>query len=322
MTTTFALHVSKASDYNSMEPRVVNLLLSESLPAERNSLDHLLQYPSTAVFPSSTLPAIRPLHEDESLESRDFRNQIDSLQLPEIDWHALTSPIYARPSSSSTTLPANPPEPQQQLPAVKKTTKSGVPLAEVLNSLSPEVRSNGDLNLEFNEAEPRKRRRLDAPSTRILPKPSPSTKKGNKRQRMPPLLPPLLVPLHEPPPDARIIPSINTDGFRERLGELPTPESRKQEREAAFQAQTERLEKSNVTTVVVKQTKNTKGRNKWTEEETAHLLRGVAKFGIGCWKKILQHTEYKFNGRTAVDLKDRYAYNTTINLQFHSSSGD
>jgi hypothetical protein len=292
-----------------MEPRVVNLLLSESLPAERNGLDHLLQFPSTAVFPSSTLPAIRPLHEDPSLDSRDFRNQIDSLQLPEIDWHALTSPIYARPSSSSTALPANAPEPSHAPPPVKKSTKSGVPLAEVLNSISPEVRNNEDINLVFLESEPRKRRRLDAPSTRILPKPSPSTKKGTKRQRMPPLLPPLLVPLHEPPPDARIIPSINTDGFRERLGELPTPtpESRKQERESAFQAQNERMEKP-IMTVVVKQVKNTKGRNKWTEEETAHLLRGVARFGIGNWKKILQHSEYKFNGRTAVDLKDRYVY--------------
>jgi hypothetical protein len=290
-----------------MEPRVVNLLLSENLPAERNGLDHLLQFPSTAVFPSSTLPAIRPLYEEQALETRDFRNQIDSLQLPEIDWHALTSPIYARPSSSSTTLPANPPEAPLAPPPVKKSTKSGLPLAEVLNSISPEVRNSEDITLVYQGSEPRKRRRLDAPSTRILPKPSPSTNKGNKRPRNQPLLPPLLVPLHEPPPQARIIPSINTERFRERIGDLPTatPESRKQEREAAFQAQNEHLEKP-VAVTVVRQNKNTKGRNKWTEDETAHLLRGVARFGIGSWKKILLDPDYKFNGRTAVDLKDRY----------------
>jgi hypothetical protein len=36
------------------------------------------------------------------------------------------------------------------------------------------------------------------------------------------------------------------------------------------------------------------------------LLRGVARFGIGNWKKILDCPEYKFRNRTAVDLKDRF----------------
>jgi hypothetical protein len=49
-----------------------------------------------------------------------------------------------------------------------------------------------------------------------------------------------------------------------------------------------------------------KGKKKWSEEETAHLLQGVARFGIGSWKKILQHADYNFNNRTAVDLKDRF----------------
>jgi hypothetical protein len=301
-----------------MEPRVVNLLLSETLPSERNGLDHLLQFPSTAVFPSSTLPAIRPLHEDQSLGSRDFSNQIDSLQLREIDWDALESPVYARPSSSSA-IPTNVVRVEEGPPSVpvKKGVKSAAPIAGVLNSISPEVR-NGETALGYPAQESRKRRRLDAPSTRILPKPSPSAKKGGKRQRIPPLLPPLLVPLHEPPPDARIIPSINTDGFRERLGELPTPEARQTERENAFNIQSERAEKpaalvekptsvgKQVVGAAAKPAKNTKGRNKWTEEETAHLLRGVARLGIGSWKKILHDPEYHFNGRTAVDLKDRF----------------
>ncbi|KAF2452549.1 hypothetical protein BDY21DRAFT_258490, partial [Lineolata rhizophorae] len=47
-------------------------------------------------------------------------------------------------------------------------------------------------------------------------------------------------------------------------------------------------------------------RNKWTEEETACLLKGVARFGIGSWKKILSHADYSFNGRSAIDLKDRF----------------
>ncbi|KAF2727350.1 hypothetical protein EJ04DRAFT_389381, partial [Polyplosphaeria fusca] len=47
-------------------------------------------------------------------------------------------------------------------------------------------------------------------------------------------------------------------------------------------------------------------RNKWSEQETQDLLRGVSKFGIGNWKKILQCPEFAFNQRTTVDLKDRF----------------
>ncbi|KAL1634531.1 hypothetical protein SLS56_002224 [Neofusicoccum ribis] len=49
-----------------------------------------------------------------------------------------------------------------------------------------------------------------------------------------------------------------------------------------------------------------KRRKKWTEEETTNLLKGVAKFGIGNWKKILECSDFSFDGRTAVDLKDRF----------------
>jgi hypothetical protein len=50
----------------------------------------------------------------------------------------------------------------------------------------------------------------------------------------------------------------------------------------------------------------TRKRNKWSEQETKDLLHGVSKFGIGNWKKILICPDFKFNGRTAVDLKDRF----------------
>jgi Myb-like DNA-binding domain len=45
----------------------------------------------------------------------------------------------------------------------------------------------------------------------------------------------------------------------------------------------------------------------WTEAETQCLIDGVARFGIGSWKKILNHPEYNFQrGRNAIDLKDRF----------------
>jgi hypothetical protein len=47
-------------------------------------------------------------------------------------------------------------------------------------------------------------------------------------------------------------------------------------------------------------------RKKWSEDETRDLLLGVSKFGIGNWKKILHCPDFKFEGRTAVDLKDKF----------------
>jgi Myb-like DNA-binding domain len=48
-------------------------------------------------------------------------------------------------------------------------------------------------------------------------------------------------------------------------------------------------------------------RSKWSVEETNYLIQGVAHFGIGGWKKILKHPEYKFKeGRNSIDLKDRF----------------
>ncbi|CAB1418047.1 unnamed protein product [Pleuronectes platessa] len=45
-------------------------------------------------------------------------------------------------------------------------------------------------------------------------------------------------------------------------------------------------------------------KNKWTESETAMLKEGVEKFGEGNWSKI--KSKYSFNGRTNVNLKDRW----------------
>ncbi|KAI0509224.1 hypothetical protein F5B22DRAFT_367062 [Xylaria bambusicola] len=49
-----------------------------------------------------------------------------------------------------------------------------------------------------------------------------------------------------------------------------------------------------------------KPRRKWSEEETNHLLLGVSKHGVGRWTDILEDPGYKFNDRTAGDLKDRF----------------
>lgn len=47
-------------------------------------------------------------------------------------------------------------------------------------------------------------------------------------------------------------------------------------------------------------------RLRWSEEETKALIDGCKIHGVGNWKKILTDTRYRFNNRTAVDLKDRF----------------
>ncbi|KAK5998732.1 telomere-associated protein 1 [Cladobotryum mycophilum] len=50
----------------------------------------------------------------------------------------------------------------------------------------------------------------------------------------------------------------------------------------------------------------TKPRRKWSDEETNHLLLGVNRHGVGKWTNILEDPDFRFNGRTAGDLKDRF----------------
>ena len=157
---------------------------------------------------------------------------------------------------------------------------SSIPLAEVLNRNSPRLPS---LPLDQNQhvARPRKSRRLEAESTRLLPRPP--AREGTKTT-----LPPMLAPLHNPPVDAQVIPSISSDRFRPVRSDLPSSPTTEPPNGSSRPGKTGR-------------------RSKWSTEETNFLIQGVAKFGIGSWKKILKHPEYAFSpGRNSMDLKDRF----------------
>ena len=54
------------------------------------------------------------------------------------------------------------------------------------------------------------------------------------------------------------------------------------------------------------QSKLPRKRTRWSQKETEDLLTGVSRFGIGRWKQILNCADFQFQGRTAVDLKDRF----------------
>ncbi|WPH01620.1 Hypothetical protein R9X50_00446900 [Acrodontium crateriforme] len=135
-------------------------------------------------------------------------------------------------------------------------------------------------------------------------------------------IPPTLSGLHHPPPDAGLLPSISVDKpnapsttvQKDRRRDVEAnnsslPLRSPGQREVATSSKADNGSQStkpnptvNNATTEPKRPK----RNKWTKEETASLLQGVARFGIGSWTKILKCSDYQFDRRTANDLKDRF----------------
>ena len=154
-------------------------------------------------------------------------------------------------------------------------------------------------NTADGEAErPAKRRKSRDGNSFDLPKLPVQT----KRLR----IPPTLSGLHQPPPNAGLLPSISTK-------QPVAPPERVTENEVAAadvvpasvaDAETEKVRGSS-DDARLKATGKPK-RNKWSDKETACLLKGVSQFGIGNWTKILNCSDFKFERRTALDLKDRF----------------
>lgn len=147
----------------------------------------------------------------------------------------------------------------------------------------------------------------DLPSLPKLPVRSGGGSRERRRR-----LPPTLSGLHQPPPNAGLLPSINVQQPRQdgrAVNEL-TDEPRNVGTApdlVALASTTKNAETASTSLNSSSKTKNKKpAKNKWSDEETADLLKGVAKFGIGSWTKILKCEDYNFERRTALDLKDRF----------------
>jgi hypothetical protein len=159
-----------------------------------------------------------------------------------------------------------------------------------------------DQNGGTNGERPAKRRKSGDAKLLDLPK-LPAVRSGTKRLR----IPPTLSGLHQPPPNAGLLPSISVDQpISLPARNLPpetknAPELIPAQPDVAVQNKPNEDVSSNRKATPVKQK-----RNKWSNDETANLLKGVAKFGIGNWTQILNCPDYKFEGRSAIDLKDRF----------------
>lgn len=210
---------------------------------------------------------------------------------------------FGQPGSAPVTAP---PDLRAPGDAGPRQGKSAVPIAEVLNVEKAPDTTPKSLSGILSEEAPKKKRKVDGNELLTLPKPQPQVKKSTKRQR----IPPLLQGLHQPPPNAGLFPPITGDGFQASIKDRTVLESPKttrvteaerpsQQNEGEDELQAERRKPPASSSRIRGK------RRKWTEQETKDLLTGVARFGIGSWKKILQCPDFEFNSRTAVDLKDR-----------------
>lgn len=130
-----------------------------------------------------------------------------------------------------------------------------------------------------------------------------------KKQKPAALVPPIINGLHEPPPDAALFPPIASHSFSDDdTGHLPSIQEKAYE-QASSQASERRSKKTTPPAekpLAQGRKRASKPRRKWTEEETNHLLLGVNKHGVGQWTFILEDPEFKFDRRSAGDLKDRF----------------
>ncbi|KAI1123921.1 hypothetical protein F5Y10DRAFT_41862 [Nemania abortiva] len=137
--------------------------------------------------------------------------------------------------------------------------------------------------------------------------PQPHKKQKATANMCPPMIPGLL----EPPANAALFPPISSASFENRPHSEPPqalnlakpPEVQGLPEETVVPSPPTDAERT--PTGKVKR-RAAKPRRKWSEEETNHLLLGVSKHGVGRWTDILEDPVYRFNERTAGDLKDRF----------------
>lgn len=171
------------------------------------------------------------------------------------------------------------------------------------------------------DASTKKRHRAMTVKDDIMHLPQPLKKQKSSQN----IMPPIINGLYEPPPNAAVFPPIALDDGNEAVAAAslntlkdysnssvnPNNMDVSDVPEKVASIVPVREKPTNVAPDTEKplpklKRKAAKPRKKWSEEETRHLLLGVNKHGVGKWTSILEDREYKFNGRTAGDLKDRF----------------
>ncbi|KAF1948560.1 hypothetical protein CC80DRAFT_498127 [Byssothecium circinans] len=309
-----------------MEPRIATLLGNSSSGRTSNELRTLLPPPSAP----RGLHHIQPNTVSDDVQRKTTQNKRKEPSVPiagVLNDEAPTPNIgHAIPATTTATLPPF----------------SGRLSDLLLDPLQPLTAHVHPLQQHPNKRRRVEEQSLAPPLTgsdnklKLPELPQQPSKKPSKRPR----IPPLLQGLHHPPPlPEKVFPPITGEaqsfsrnigdqvsgrntlrlsGTQEKgVGDEPNKDVPVLQKEGvkdaskAFVASTS--DKENIShienesaAVRTEKPKETRKRNKWSEQETKDLLVGVSRFGIGNWKKILQCSDFAFNQRTAVDLKDRF----------------
>ncbi|KAL9051385.1 MAG: hypothetical protein Q9162_006039 [Coniocarpon cinnabarinum] len=242
--------------------------------------------------------------------------QLDASQDPPL------TPNYIKDISENDSSPLGPHRNQLHGSGQHQST---LPIASVLNDdgdgsgnrVSEPVFTNSERQQDLHDAE--------AGPSQTLQLPQPQIQQSADIQM--PLIPPLLQGLHDPPPDAGLIPRITEDKAQNRLGlwsrrrglaALTADEIGNAVHKDGDYAVSGRSQPGEDTSQQRHPTKehdkyarknsgsSRRKNKKWTKQETLDLLRGVSKHGVGAWRRILSDHDFSFEGRTHVDLKDKY----------------
>lgn len=265
-----------------IEPRLIHLLNNSQTP----DLPPIQLRPlGAAASQSLSLPPLKSDLVGGQPADRTLPTQIPPLHGVSDDH--VTKPA-SRPDDSSALLTASI-RPLQLLLTETEPAPSTIPLRMIVDDVleTPEDASN------------KKRHRTLPAKEDFVQLPQPLKKQKSAQQ----VVPPIIAGLHEPPPDPAVFPPITSASFddNEPLGLAVWKELKDfEDRPLTFRAVD--VEKH----IALKKRRAMKPRKKWTEEETNNLLLGVSRHGVGRWTSILEDPTFKFNGRTAGDLKDRF----------------
>jgi hypothetical protein len=118
------------------------------------------------------------------------------------------------------------------------------------------------------------------------------------------VVPPIISGLIEPPPNAAVLPPMATVDFDDdstrNIASLKDFGTIIHDVAAPVTGESEKANAAKI------KRKAAKPRRKWSEQETNNLLLGVSRHGVGKWTNILEDPEFRFDDRTAGDLKDRF----------------
>ncbi|KAK4452874.1 putative myb DNA-binding domain-protein [Podospora aff. communis PSN243] len=158
----------------------------------------------------------------------------------------------------------------------------------------------------FDDIATKKRHRALTTKDDFVQLPQPLKKQKSTQQ----VVPPIIAGLHEPPPNAAVFPPITSNTFDNSdtlslsaHGGFPAAVD---DRAAGNASHASDGGDKNANGAAKGKRRAAKPRRKWSDEETNHLLLGVSRHGVGKWTSILEDSDFRFNDRSAGDLKDRF----------------